>query len=110
MDNFCKVCANLLSFVHEEHKTVKTCRYCSKSYETNALDSLRYQKNKGNDVAMLELEMKTAHKDNVNKKIRCVCPKCKHEFARLFRTKDMQTYVTCIKCRNIELYSDDLFD
>lgn len=110
MDNFCEICTNLLTFVHEEHRTVKMCRYCNKPHNTTATDSLRYQKKKGSNIAIQELELKNAEKDPVNKKISCKCKSCGHKIARLIRTSTMQTFVICIKCSATNPYSDSLFE
>lgn len=110
MNNFCKTCHNLLTFDSDGDRTVKKCRMCNKTFETTAVDSLRYQKNKKGDISTREFELSNAEKDPVNKKIVCLCKTCGHGFARMIRTSDMQTFVKCIQCAKIDPYQDSLFD
>ena len=104
MNNFCQTCHNLLTFDSDGERTIKKCQMCNKAFDTIPIDSLRYQKNKESDISTRVFELANQEKDPTNKKIRCACNVCGHEFARQVRTKTMVTFVICIDCGNINPY------
>ena len=105
MNNFCKSCFNLLSYVNESDKTIKKCAVCLETYPMEDVDTLRYQKSKKSVVIFDKTTANNAGDDPMNKKVRETCKLCKNRFMRLYRSGDMTTYLVCCGCKNVELYS-----
>jgi DNA-directed RNA polymerase subunit M/transcription elongation factor TFIIS len=98
---FCEKCQNLLVPQVVRGNLGFRCVTCNTVRDADASDTLRYEEEKGGQMALFATILETLTDDGMNPKVKKACPmsKCKGKFARQARLgDDMQLVSGCLTC------------
>lgn len=105
MSEFCNMCDNLLSPVFYNDELNFKCLSCNIIYPSNEIQSLRFERIKGNDAHDGIMENAVEDPATMKALISCIQNKCKGGVVKQIRVgKNMHLYNICTTCKTSWLY------
>tara|TARA_Y100000389_G_C17029417_1_gene302701 strand:+ start:216 stop:527 length:312 start_codon:yes stop_codon:yes gene_type:complete len=100
---FCRICNSFLIDKTNNDKLYYKCTKCAQEYDSNASDSLRYEKKYNNDVSTSQYEilLKNAINDRATPEVFKDCTKCDRKIVKYVIIGDEMKFVYICECGNI---------